>query len=317
MLSDYLPAFTVASQRSPARVYLDLFAGTDHNESRETGERIRGSLRRALETTPEFTVVRGFELSPQRASSLEAAYRTEFPSRDLRIFPGDVHNSLGQALSELAATRDPDLQRAATFAFVDPDGVEARWSLLKMLAGHKHPASTKVELFILLASSQIGRVVHDRLDPQDLERAELLISNLFGTDGWRPILDARRRNRLDAPQARDELTNLMRWRLETDLGYKYTHTVRLTNTHGTPLYDMVFATDHDVGHKIMKDVYKKAAGRFPQMRQQARARLKDKAASEIGDEGLFSSVEALGTEPLLRGEQVYVHEPPVLPYGWD
>ncbi|MGH3873520.1 MAG: hypothetical protein ACRDSR_18750 [Pseudonocardiaceae bacterium] len=40
---------------------------------------------------------------------------------------------------------------------------------------------------------------------------------------------------------RDELTNLMRWRLEKTLGYGFTHTLRLTNVNGGPLYDMILS----------------------------------------------------------------------------
>ena len=86
---------------------------------------------------------------------------------------------------------------------------------------------------------------------------------MFGCDEWRPILTDRQAGILDAEATRDELTNLMRWRLETALGYQFTHTLRLTNLQGTPLYDMIFATDHEVGDKIMSDVYRGAAARFP------------------------------------------------------
>jgi three-Cys-motif partner protein len=62
MLSDYLHAFTTASQRAGRTLYLDLFAGEDRNLSRETGEEISGSPRRALDTTPPFSKVVLFEL---------------------------------------------------------------------------------------------------------------------------------------------------------------------------------------------------------------------------------------------------------------
>ena len=66
MLSAYLPAFTTASKRAPSAVYLDLFAGQATNVSRDTGRQIEGGLLLALQTTPPFTVVRGFELRQNR-----------------------------------------------------------------------------------------------------------------------------------------------------------------------------------------------------------------------------------------------------------
>lgn len=184
---------------------------------------------------------------------------------------GDVHDALQLALAALAPYR-----WSPTFAFIDPDGVEARWELLEALAAHKVHSQTKVELFLLLISPQIVRVVNDSLDQHDLQHAEQQVTDLFGSTEWRPILNGRRLGALDAERTRDELTNLMRWRLEKTLGYRFTHTLRLTNVNGAPLYDMIFATDHQIGDKIMRSVYRKAADRFPKMRQEARARRWDR-----------------------------------------
>jgi three-Cys-motif partner protein len=309
MLSAYLPAFTTASKKASSTVYLDLLAGQATNVSRDTGRPIEGSLLRALQTKPPFTVVRGFELRHKRAQSLQEAFRAEFPNRDVVVHAGDVHDALQSALAALAAYR-----RSPTFAFIDPDGVEARWKLLESLATHKAPTSTKVELFLLLASPQIVRVVNDSLDPHDLEHAKQQITELFGSTDWRPILNGRQSGALDAERTRDELTNLMRWRLEKTLGYGFTHTLRLTNVYGVPLYDMIFATDHAIGDKIMRSVYQKAAERFPEMRQEARARRRDRKEQESGFTPLFTHAELVQDAPL-RAHESYQHAPPVPPYG--
>lgn len=309
MLSAYLKAFTTASKQARSTVYLDLFAGQDTNVNKHTGLPIDGSLRRALQTEPPFTVLRGFELRPDRAASLERAYQTSFPSRDVKIYPGDVHQSLSPALADLY-----EYKWAPTFAFVDPDGVEARWELLTALAGHRGQGRTKVELFLLLVSPQIVRVVNDSLDEHNLRRAEQQVTNLFGSDDWRPILRDRHCGVLDAARTRDELTNLMRWRLETALGYKFTHTLRLTNLRGTPLYDMIFATDHPVGDKIMSDVYRGAANQFPKMQQEARARQRDLDEAERGSQGLWAYSE-LAVDASQRQAGNYRRMPPTPPYG--
>jgi three-Cys-motif partner protein len=310
MLSAYLPAFTTASKKARPTVYLDLFAGQDVNVSRDTGKPIDGSLRRALEAVPPIAVVRGFELQRSRARSLQDAYRLAFPDRDVLVRPGDVHETLSAALRELSTHR-----WSPTFAFVDPDGVEARWELLEALAAHKAPSQTKVELFLLLASPQIVRVVNDHLDSANLEHAEQQVTDLFGCTDWRPILTGRRSGALDAAQTRDELTNLMRWRLEQTLGYLYTHTLRLTNVQGVPLYDMVFATDHRIGDKIMRSVYRAAAVRFPRMRQEARARRRDRRERDAGAGALFTHEELMPDDAPFDANETYEHTPPTPPYG--
>jgi three-Cys-motif partner protein len=225
------------------------------------------------------------------------------------VHAGDVHDALRSALGALAPYR-----WSPTFAFIDPDGVEARWELLEALAAHKASGQTKVELFLLLASPQVVRVVNDSLDPDDLQHAEQQVTNLFGSTQWRPILDGRRSGALDAERTRDELTNLMRWRLEKMLGYGFTHTLRRTNVNGVPLYDMIFATDHEVGDKIMRSVYRTAAERFPKMRQEARARRRDRKEQEAGSHALFTHEELTQDTPL-RAHESYQHTPPVPPYG--
>ncbi len=309
MLSAYLRAFTTASKRAGKTVYLDLFAGQATNLNRHTGLPIDGSLRRALDTIPQFSVLRGFELRQDRASSLQTAYQLSAPGRDVLVVSGDVHLSLPRALEDLAEYR-----WAPTFAFVDPDGVEARWELLQALATHKYPGRMKVELFLLLASPQIVRVVNGNLDDRNLQRAQQQVTDVFGCDWWKPILEHRQAGILDAGRTRDELTNLMRWRLESVLGYKFTHTLRLTNTNGTPIYDMVFATDHPVGDKIMSDVYRTAATKFPQMRREVRARKRDEYEAAEGSEG-FWSVENLVHDAPLKRSETYHRAPPSPPYG--
>jgi three-Cys-motif partner protein len=309
MLSAYMRAFTTASKRAGKTVYLDLFAGQETNVNKHTGLPIDGSLRRALSTEPIFSVLRGFELRADRASSLQKAYRASAPGRDVLVYPGDVHLSLPPALSELSNCR-----WAPTFAFVDPDGCEARWELFEALAAHKGPGRTKVELFLLLVSPQIVRVVNNKLDARNLQRAERQVTDLFGSDEWRPILADRQACILDAERTRDELTNLMRWRLERALGYKYTHTLRLTNLQGTPLYDMIFATDHPIGDKIMSDVYRLAATRFPNMRREIRARRQDQGDTAMGSEGFWTREALLHDSPLSAGE-TYHRLAPSPPYG--
>jgi hypothetical protein len=101
---------------------------------------------------------------------------------------------------------------------------------------------------------------------RDAERA----TRVFGSQAWRPIYERRRHEELSASDARNEYLNLMRWRLERDLGYRSTHPLELKNTQGTSVYHMVFATDNEAGEKIMSDLYTRAAREIPQMQKEAR-----------------------------------------------
>jgi hypothetical protein len=129
------------------------------------------------------------------------------------------------------------------------------------------------------------------------------VDTLYGTPDWRRIQLARDRDITSAEEYRDEMVNLQRRRLEQDLGYVMTARIPMRMPSGLPIYDMVFATDHPVGNKIMTDLYRKAAEREPLMRQEAKAKAKDKRSRDAGLDTLFDlpatsiPVESLAWEP--------------------
>lgn len=135
---------------------------------------------------------------------------------------------------------------------------------------------------------------------------------MYGTDQWRELWRARRDNLIDPAQFRAELVNLMRWRLETVLGYETTIPLEFTNTSGHPIYTVIFATSNDTGQKIMTDVFAKHGVALERMRQLA------KAERQVSHEppGLFDAEEvadmlmdgAGGREPLL---------PPIEPLRYE
>ncbi|WP_405086427.1 three-Cys-motif partner protein TcmP [Microbispora sp. NBC_01389] len=305
ILSDYLAAFTKASTRAGTTVYLDLFAGQSENISRErTGHVIRGSARRALDTSPPFSVLRFFELTPN-ASDLDHALRSEYPNRDFRVVPGDCNQTIDQVLHELRP-----VNWAPTFAFLDQQSTEVKWDTLERLANHKRANKPKVELWLLCASGLLPRGLRLRRSEIDDNVANQM-SLMFGTEQWREALAATREGDLTGAEFRDELTNLMRWRLERDLGYKATRVFKVTNTRGSEIFDMIFATDHWVGDKIMRAVYSKAASRQGALRERARQHRKQSREEKAGHVGLFDVDEVMPNQA--EGFTVSVADLPARP----
>lgn len=201
---------------------------------------------------------------------------------------------------------------APTFAFVDPNGMEAAWSTLVALANFRRHQKTKVELWLLFAAPQFARLL--RVDGTEVRSEDVsAIDRIYGTADWQHIYEARLAGDIEPGEARDEYVNLMRWRLEHDLGYRWTHPLEVRNEQGGLIYFMVFATDHSVGTKIMSDLYAGAAAEFPAMRQDARRlrrRLDEKAH---GVQSLFGEDESQLDAPAKPGERFYEHEPPWRP----
>ncbi len=285
ILSDYLAAFTTASKGQSERIYLDAFAGEGAGLDRLTGEEFPGSARIALEAGGDagFTRFRYFEKG-QRAAELDQRLRADYPSRDIKVYEGDVNDTVHEALRDLY-----ELRWAPTFAFLDPDGMELAWETLAAFADHKRgyraPTSTKpeykVELWMLFPTSGIVRTL--ALDEAKANEADFArATRLLGSEAWQPIYELRRDEKLSAAEAREEYVNLMRWRLEQVLKYRFTHPFELKNTKGSPLYHMILATDSDAGTKIMESIYTKAASRLPAMLKEARDRLSGQQTLELG-----------------------------------
>lgn len=308
VLGDYLAAFTTASTSAGATIYLDLFAGQDQNVSRSRDEHvIRGSARRALDTTPPFSVMRFFELK-SKATQLEAALRSEYPRRDFRVEPGNCNDTIAQALENLA-----DFNWAPTFAFLDQQSTEVKWSTLEALASFKRRGRPKAELWLLCASGLLPRGLRLRTGAIDTSMAEQ-VTAMFGTDIWMDALMAARKGELTGSQFRAQLTNLMQWRLEKTLGYKTTMVFKITNTGGSEIFDMIFATDHPVGEKIMKDVYSSAMRRQPALRKRAQLQRRQDREEERGLVGMFDLNEVAPPPEEFAVHIQYEHEPPHPPF---
>lgn len=316
ILGEYLQAFATASKRLDQRIYLDLFAGWPKNTSRETNEEILGSVHRALATDPAFTRICLFEL-PKKAAQLEVALSERYPRhRGLSVHPGDCNEQIRAALASL----DP-IRWAPTFAFVDQFAAEVHWSTLEEIAAFRRGRRpvTKAEMWILFGTSFLPRglqVGQEHLDAKFGDR----LTAMFGSEEWIPIVQARKKGVIEPVEAKTELLNLMRWRIENVLGYRATHPFTMKNTGGQNLYHMIFVSDHEAGDKIMRHLYGRALGQHEAMRQAALARRRVQRQSEQDDasgiSGLFDinigDVKAPGQINLKR---IYVPEAPRPPYG--
>ena len=273
ILEDYLAAFlTASSTKAKGAVYLDAFAGEGAGRARLTDEEFDGSARIAASATAgngsgfQFSYLRFVELNSTRADEIRAEFRRDFPGRDIDVVPGDCNVEIPNLLAAMPI----DLTWYPTFAFLDPFGIELHWQTIQALADHKRQRTYKVELFMLFAAPAIMRIAG--LTPEKaVPDAENRLARLFGCWNWEPIVQARREGAIGGDQAREAFVNLMRWRLAHDLGYQRTHVLEFKNTHGVPIYHMVFASDHNAGDRIMANLYATAAKRNQDMAEDARA----------------------------------------------
>jgi three-Cys-motif partner protein len=270
MLEGYLPAFNRASQKSRERVYIDLMAGEPAGRDKNTDEEFDGSARIALAADPTFTRLVFCELDQPKATVLEADLRTRFPHRQFKIYPGDCNKTIDAILADLRPYR-----WAPTFAFIDQQAAEIHWDTICKLALHRS-GTRKTELWILVSPAMTTKGVAGTRGQDFATR----VDDLYGCLDWRRIQAARDAEGITAAEYRAEMVNLLRWRLEKDLGYGNTKRIPLRMPSGVPIYDMVFASDHPVGGKIMGSLYAAAAAREPTMIAAAKARAARKREQE-------------------------------------
>jgi hypothetical protein len=108
----------------------------------------------------------------------------------------------------------------------------------------------------------------------------------------------------------------MRWRLEHDLGYMTTLDFQVINTSGRGIFDMIFATDHWAGEKIMTELYSKAMERTPSLRKKALLQRRQAKLEDAAIHGLFDMTDlAPPSEPANPGFQIQSRpRPPRPPY---
>ncbi|GIG90918.1 three-Cys-motif partner protein TcmP [Plantactinospora endophytica] len=278
ILAGYLPAFNQASAKARHRVYVDLMAGQPFNRDRATGVEFDGSARLALAAKPGFTKLAFCEMAT-KAAKLQQDLPARYPDRinDFTIYPGDCNATIDQVLRDLSPYR-----RYPTFVFVDQQAAEVAWRTLEKAARFRD-GIRKSELWILASPAMVAKGVKGTNADAFVER----VDRLYGTKAWQTIQAARDADAISAEEYRDEMVNLLRRRLEKGLGYANTARIPMRMLHGMPIYDMVFATDHEVGQKIMTHLYRKAAEREPEMLAEAREKAADKRREKQGLQTLF------------------------------
>jgi three-Cys-motif partner protein len=245
IFGDYLRKFAGASRKAPDRFYIDGFAGGGKGIDPTTGEEYDGSAALALSVEPPFTRVILVEKDTGRAGQLgELAAR----HGGVQVYPGDVNVEIPKVL----ATLNP---KAPTFAFLDPEGTQLQWTTLEALAAHKRGRGRfKVELLVLFPLQMaVLRLLNFKTGKIPLAHARRLDSMLGAETPWREIVAMRVRGDISTPEETEHaFLDAYARGLHRRLGYEYVLHCAVASERGRPLYYLVFASDCDVGERIMR-----------------------------------------------------------------
>ena len=249
----YFHGFTSASGKARGGVCIDGLAGPGVCEVR--GARmpprfVWGSPLLAARATPSFERCILIEKKQRNAEAL--SIRTVAYGDRVSVILGDVNDELVKAL------RDVVPRQAPCFCLLDPEGLELSWDTIRSgatIAGRLR----KPEFLVLFPSSWLMRLLPKKgiVNPR---HAEVLDRLMPGRD-WRDVYQLRRERKISPSEAKDQYVELYRQGFET-LGYRaFSRAVQAPTIPGgkrRERHQLIFATEHQAGEKIMLDVFERS-----------------------------------------------------------
>ncbi|WOJ90203.1 three-Cys-motif partner protein TcmP [Methylocapsa polymorpha] len=229
------------------RLYIDAFAGSgERQDSRPAGNSLplfeedaeefskskEGSARIALRIEPPFHRYIFIERSSLHMAGL-TALRSEFPYRNIELRQGDANNEL------LLICKSVNWRSTRAAVFLDPYGMELRWSTLNELA-----ATEAVDIALLFPTGPLNRMLtKNGIIPEEWQSR---IDDHLGPCGWRDACYAQQTS-IDlfgyaAPASKllnvQGLENFVQERLKGLFPHVCEQTLSLENSKGSVLYHL-------------------------------------------------------------------------------
>ncbi|RME47877.1 MAG: three-Cys-motif partner protein TcmP [Caldilineae bacterium] len=255
-LQNYIEVFETSMRNQPwrRRIYVDLFAGSGKCVVKESGEFCLGSPLLALTTKHPFTDYFFVDSNPQNIDTLRKRCSATDSSANIHYIVGDGNVEVKNIVAQIHRIDQefiPNQWSSLNLAFLDPDGLELEWETIATLA-----KVNRMDLIVHYSQQGLTRNL-ERFYHSD---EETVIDRFFGDRGWRDIYSPwrKRSNRLGLHR---ELIDYYKSRLQ-DLGYQ--EVLRDDETGAeplirnakrkAPLYRLLFASKHPLGHKFWKAV---------------------------------------------------------------
>lgn len=246
IVGKYLPAYTTALKNTPFTLhYIDAFAGTGMcrvklGEGR--GLLVPGSASIAMTCEPPFHRMVFIEKALRKARALERL-KAQAPERNITVIRGDANEALPACLQPLT-------RRDRAIVFLDPFGMEVRWSTLEAIA-----ASRVVDLWYLFPLGGLYRQATLEASHIDETKAAAL-TRILGTPEWRSAFYAppRQGNLFGATseERTADVQQMLDWvktkRLETIfpgvLDPLVLYQTKASGARGAPLFALFFAVSN-------------------------------------------------------------------------
>ena len=243
-LKRYIDVFeTSMHQKWQNRHYIDLFAGPGKCVDRNTGAVYLGSPLLALSARYPFTGYFFVDHDPENISALRQRCRVSPSHTRIQFGVDDANHVVHEIVRQLQGVPSLNL------AFLDPDRLELQWDTVAALA-----QLDRLDFIIHYSQMGLSRAMPNVFRSETLTNVDFF----FGDTEWRTIYTKYRRH--EEQFLHRQLMDHYKSKLSR-LGYK--ETLRddevgveplMRNEKNAPLYRLLFASKHPLGHEFWQKV---------------------------------------------------------------
>jgi three-Cys-motif partner protein len=160
-------------------VYIDLFAGSGLVKFTDTGDYVAGSPICAASNKNSFNYLLCVELDPKKKKALETRLAKVISRDKFDVIQGDCNTCVDDVISKI----NEKFKRPIVCTFVDPEGMEIKWSTLEKLS----KAFLSMDFVVNVSSQGVARV-RGKLE-KGIQSVEKSMSEYYDEDAQTILFD--------------------------------------------------------------------------------------------------------------------------------
>lgn len=255
----YIYMFTTSMHKKPWRSirYIDLFAGTGKCRVKNSNQILLGSTLLALTAEQPFTNYIFVDKNSQSINSLTQRSQEKQRLVQIDYYIGNsniIVHDIVKHIQEKDGVFIPGKWKSLNLTVLDPYGLELEWKTIASLAQVE-----KMDLIIYYSQSGLTRNLKQCYAIEN----DTIIDRFFGDREWRAIYGSEQKKGKSMAGVHRHLIDYYKKKLRM-LGYVDVRTrdeietePLVRNTKNAPLYRLLFASKHELGHKFWEEVTKK------------------------------------------------------------
>ena len=258
IVREYAHAYsTVMAKQTCIRryIYIDAFAGAGVHISKRTGEFVPGSPLNAFYVQPPFGEYHFIDLDGGKAEHLRQLVGND-PT--VTIYEEDCNRVLLKKVFPRAVYKD--FHRA--LCLLDPYALNLNWEVVQA-AGQSRSIEIFLNFMVMDMNMNVLWKNPDKVCKCQVERMDAF----WGGNSWRTILYKKAPSLfadldIEDKSPNEDVASAYQERSKKVAGFKFVpDPMPMRNTHGAIIYYLFFASNNEIGLKIVSDIFNKYRNR--------------------------------------------------------